>query len=167
MLTFFLFLTLNFWPTKKRRVITVPISYRPFPKSQNSQKWIFQKNTEPKWISISIQSEVQSNENSKFCHGIEPHARDITSSNDVLSHLKDLRVVAYSCDTFLDSSKVINKMILPLRYGKCRWQWCWWHRYIGDIVVLVTLLWWLIWNVGGRIIMLVTFFVMLVNFSMY
>ena len=38
---------------------------------------------------------------------------------------------------------------------------------VGDIVMLVTLWWWLIWDVGDRIIMLVTFFVMLVIFSMY
>ena len=38
---------------------------------------------------------------------------------------------------------------------------------VGDIVMLVTLWWWLILDVGGRIIMLVTFFVMLVIFSMY
>ena len=30
---------------------------------------------------------------------------------------------------------------------------------IGDIDMLVTLWWWLIWNVGGRIIILATFFV--------
>ena len=30
---------------------------------------------------------------------------------------------------------------------------------VGDIDMLVTLWWWLIWNVGGRIIMLATFFV--------
>jgi len=29
---------------------------------------------------------------------------------------------------------------------------------VGDIVMLVTLWWWLIWDVGGRIIMLATFF---------
>ena len=28
---------------------------------------------------------------------------------------------------------------------------------VGDIVMLVTLWWWLIWDVGDRIIMLVTF----------
>ena len=39
--------------------------------------------------------------------------------------------------------------------------------YVGDIVMLVTLWWWLIWDVGDRIIMLATFFVMLVIFSMY
>ena len=33
---------------------------------------------------------------------------------------------------------------------------------VGDIVMLVTLWWWLISDVGGRIIMLATFFVMLV-----
>ena len=38
---------------------------------------------------------------------------------------------------------------------------------VGDIVMLVTLWWWLIWDVGDRIIILVTFFVMLVIFSMY
>ena len=38
---------------------------------------------------------------------------------------------------------------------------------VGDIVMLVTLWWWLIWDVGGRIIMLATFCVMLVIFSMY
>ena len=38
---------------------------------------------------------------------------------------------------------------------------------IGDIVMLVTLWWWPILDVGGRIIMLATFFVMLVIFSMY
>ena len=38
---------------------------------------------------------------------------------------------------------------------------------VGDIVMLVTLWWWPIWNVGGRIIMLATFFVMLVIFPMY
>ena len=38
---------------------------------------------------------------------------------------------------------------------------------VGDIVKLVTLWWWLIWDVGDRIIMLATFFVMLVIFSMY
>ena len=37
----------------------------------------------------------------------------------------------------------------------------------GDIEMMVTLWWWLIWDVGGRIIMLATFFVMLVIFSMY
>ena len=35
---------------------------------------------------------------------------------------------------------------------------------VGDIVMLVTLWWWLIWDVVGRIIMLSTFFVMLVIF---
>ena len=30
---------------------------------------------------------------------------------------------------------------------------------VGDIVMLVTLWWWLIWDVGGRIIMLPTFYV--------
>ena len=38
---------------------------------------------------------------------------------------------------------------------------------VGDIVMLVTLLRWLISDVDGKIIMLVTFFVMLVIFSMY
>ena len=38
---------------------------------------------------------------------------------------------------------------------------------VGDMVMLVTLWWWLISDVGGRIIMLATFFVMLVIFSMY
>ena len=38
---------------------------------------------------------------------------------------------------------------------------------VGDIVMLVTLWWWLILDVGGRIIMLATFFVMLAIFSMY
>ena len=38
---------------------------------------------------------------------------------------------------------------------------------VGDIVMLVTLLWWLIWDIDGRIIVSVTFFVMLVIFSMY
>ena len=28
---------------------------------------------------------------------------------------------------------------------------------VGDIVMLVTLWWWLIWDIGGRIIMLVIF----------
>ena len=36
---------------------------------------------------------------------------------------------------------------------------------VGDIVMLATL--WLIWDVGGRITMLATFFFMLVIFSMY
>ena len=50
-------------------------------------------------------------------------------------------------------------------YGKSEgWQWCWWHRYVGDIVMLMTLWWWLISDVGGRIIMLATFFVMSVTF---
>ena len=35
---------------------------------------------------------------------------------------------------------------------------------VGDIVMLVTLWWWLIWDVGGGIIMLEIFFVMLVFF---
>ena len=41
----------------------------------------------------------------------------------------------------------------------------WWFNFrigdsdVGDIVMLVTLWWWLIWDVGGRIIMLATFFV--------
>ena len=39
---------------------------------------------------------------------------------------------------------------------------------VGDIVILVTSFWWwLIWDVGGRIIMLATFFVIKVIFSMY
>ena len=38
---------------------------------------------------------------------------------------------------------------------------------VGDNVMLVTLWWWLIWDVGGWIIMLVTFCVMLVIFWMY
>jgi hypothetical protein len=38
---------------------------------------------------------------------------------------------------------------------------------VGDIVMLVTLLWWLIWYVGGRIVMLASFFGMLVFFSTY
>ena len=38
---------------------------------------------------------------------------------------------------------------------------------VGDIVMLVTLWWWPIWDVGDRIIMLVIFFVMLVIFPMY
>ena len=38
---------------------------------------------------------------------------------------------------------------------------------VGDIVMLVTLWWWPIWDVGGRIIMLATLFVMLVIFPMY
>ena len=38
---------------------------------------------------------------------------------------------------------------------------------VGDSVMLVTLWWWLIPDVGGRIIMLATFFVMLVIFSKY
>ena len=38
---------------------------------------------------------------------------------------------------------------------------------VGDIVMLVTLWWWLISDVGGRIIMLATFFVMSMIFSMY
>ena len=38
---------------------------------------------------------------------------------------------------------------------------------VGDIVMLVTLWWWPIWDVGGRIIMLATFFVMLMIFLMY
>ena len=38
---------------------------------------------------------------------------------------------------------------------------------VGDIVMLVTLLWWLILDANGRIIMLTTFFVILVIFSMY
>ena len=129
---FFLFLTLNFcqksFDDENRRVITVPISYRPFPKSQNSQKWIFQKNRE------------QNSEPWKVivCNVIEPHTLDITSSNDVLSHLKDLCVVAYSCDTFLDFSKVINKMILPIRYRKCS------IKLQTQSVVSVSL-WWCFW----------------------
>ena len=42
-----------------------------------------------------------------------------------------------------------------------RWLWCWWHRYVGDLLMVTDLRCW------GRIIMLVTFFVMLVIFSMY
>ena len=38
---------------------------------------------------------------------------------------------------------------------------------VGDTVMLVTLWWWLISDIGGRTIMLATFFVMLVIFSMY
>ena len=38
---------------------------------------------------------------------------------------------------------------------------------VGDIVMLVTLWWWPIRDVGDRIIMLVIFFVMLVIFPMY
>ena len=38
---------------------------------------------------------------------------------------------------------------------------------VGDFVMLVTLWWWLIWDVGGRIIMLATFFIMSVIFPMY
>ena len=38
---------------------------------------------------------------------------------------------------------------------------------VGDIVMLVTLWWWLIWDVGGKIIIMTTFFVMLMNFAMY
>ena len=39
---------------------------------------------------------------------------------------------------------------------------------VGDIVMLATsLCWWLISDVGGKIIMLATFFVMLVTFSVY
>ena len=38
---------------------------------------------------------------------------------------------------------------------------------VGDIVMLVTFWWWLILDVSGRIIMLATFFVMLVILSMY
>ena len=38
---------------------------------------------------------------------------------------------------------------------------------VGDIVMLMTLWCWPIWDVGDRIIMLVTFFVMLVILSMY
>ena len=38
---------------------------------------------------------------------------------------------------------------------------------VGDIVMLVTLWWWLIWDVGGKIIKMTTFFVMLMNFAMY
>ena len=29
---------------------------------------------------------------------------------------------------------------------------------VGDVIMLVTLWWWLIWDVGGRIIMFATFF---------
>ena len=38
---------------------------------------------------------------------------------------------------------------------------------VDDIVMLVTLWQWLIWDVGGGIILLATFFVMLVIFQMY
>ena len=38
---------------------------------------------------------------------------------------------------------------------------------VGDIVMLVNLWWWLISDVGVRILMLTTFVVMLVIFSMY
>ena len=38
---------------------------------------------------------------------------------------------------------------------------------VGDIIMLVAFWWWLIWDFGGRIIMLATFFIMLVVFSMY
>ena len=38
---------------------------------------------------------------------------------------------------------------------------------VGDIFMLVTLRWWLNSDVGGKIIMLGTFFDMLVIFSMY
>jgi len=38
---------------------------------------------------------------------------------------------------------------------------------VGDIVMLMTLEWWLITGVGGKIIMLATFLVILVIFSMY
>ena len=38
---------------------------------------------------------------------------------------------------------------------------------VGDIVMLMTLWWWLIWDIGSRIVMLATFFIMLVIFSMY
>ena len=38
---------------------------------------------------------------------------------------------------------------------------------LGDNVMLVTLGWWLISDVGGRIIMLATFFVMLAILSVY
>ena len=32
--------------------------------------------------------------------------------------------------------------------SKNGWQWCWWHRYLGDIIMLMTLWWWLISDVG-------------------
>ena len=38
---------------------------------------------------------------------------------------------------------------------------------VGYIVILVALWWWQIWDVGGRIIMLATFFVMLEICPMY
>ena len=38
---------------------------------------------------------------------------------------------------------------------------------VGDKLMLVILWWWPIYDIGDRIIMLATFFVMLVNFSMY
>ena len=40
-------------------------------------------------------------------------------------------------------------------------------RDVGDVVILVTFWRWLIWDVEGRIIMLATFFIMLVIFARY
>ena len=55
-----------------------------------------------------------------------------------------------------------HRQLLPygLRTLCSGWQWCRWYR------MLVTLRWWLISDVGGRIIMLATFFVMLVAESL-
>lgn len=38
------------------------------------------------------------------------------------------------------------------------WQWCWWHRYIGDFM-MVTKWWWSFLEVSGRIVMLESFVV--------
>ena len=45
--------------------------------------------------------------------------------------------------------------------------WAWGDSDVGDTVMLVTLWWWLILDVGDRNIMLATFFAMLVIFSVY
>ena len=55
----------------------------------------------------------------------------------------------------------ISSSDLTFSKSHFRWQWCWWHRYVRDFMMVTDS------NVGGRIIMLATFFIMLVIFSMY
>ena len=54
-----------------------------------------------------------------------------------------------------------RKVIQYKLYCLIRWQWCWWHRYVGDFIMVTDFRCW--WQNHYT----ATFFVMLVIFSMY
>ena len=55
-----------------------------------------------------------------------------------------------------------NGIFQPQKYQATNWRFQKGDSDVGDIDMLLTLWWWLIWDVGGSIIMLATFIVMVI-----